>query len=114
MAVISSHVLDSVHGSSLAGVKVELFRLVEEGRREPVFRVTADDEGRISVPVEIGPEDREAQFELVFDTGGIFANSTSRQIMDQVVIRITMPDPEARYHIPVLLSPHSYSVWWSG
>ncbi len=111
MATISSHVLDSVHGCSLGGVKVEMFRLLGEGGREPVFSVVADDEGRIAVPVEPVPE---AQYELVFDTGDIFAASTSVQIMDQVVIRLSMPDAEARYHIPVLLSPHSYSVWWSG
>ncbi|HJM52016.1 MAG TPA: hydroxyisourate hydrolase [Alphaproteobacteria bacterium] len=111
MAVISSHVLDSLQGRSLGGVKVALFRLLEDGAREQVFAVTADDEGRISVPVEVEPE---AQYELVFDTGGVFAASAARQIMDQVVIRLRLPDAEARYHIPVLLAPHSYTVWWSG
>ncbi|MBT6099676.1 MAG: hypothetical protein HOH05_15115, partial [Marinovum sp.] len=36
------------------------------------------------------------------------------QIMDQIVIRFSMPNPDGKYHIPVIISPNSYSVWWSG
>ena len=37
----------------------------------------------------------------------------SVQILEEIVIRFTMLDPEARYHIPVIMSPNSYSCWWS-
>ena len=36
------------------------------------------------------------------------------QIMDQIVIRFSMLNPDGKYHIPVIISPNSYSVWWSG
>ena len=36
------------------------------------------------------------------------------QIMAEVVVRFSMADITARYHIPVILSPNSYSIWWSG
>ena len=37
--------------------------------------------------------------------------SDSVQILEEIVIRFTMPDPEARYHISNHVN--SYSCWWS-
>jgi 5-hydroxyisourate hydrolase len=34
-------------------------------------------------------------------------------IMREIVLRFEMPDPSAQYHMPVILSPNSYSAWWS-
>ena len=55
--------------------------------------------------------------ELVFHTAGYFTvgglPDDPGQIMDTVLVRISLPDPDARYHVPVVLSPHSYTVWWS-
>jgi 5-hydroxyisourate hydrolase len=54
----------------------------------------------------------------VFATGAYWqARDIARsgaQIMDEVVVRFVMTDAAARYHIPVILSPNSYSIWWSG
>jgi 5-hydroxyisourate hydrolase len=30
-----------------------------------------------------------------------------------VVIRFCMPDPEAAYHMPLVMAPNGYSVWLS-
>ena len=37
----------------------------------------------------------------------------AKQILKEVVIRFAMPDPTGSYHIPLMLAPNSYSVWWS-
>jgi 5-hydroxyisourate hydrolase len=54
---------------------------------------------------------------MVLQAGAYFAarapEKEGRQIVREVVIRFAMPDPEARYHIPLILAPHSYAVWWS-
>ena len=34
--------------------------------------------------------------------------------MPVVVFRLRLSDPDARYHVPLIASPHGYSVWWSG
>ena len=34
--------------------------------------------------------------------------------LSSFVFRLRLPDPDARYHVPVIVSPHGYSVWWSG
>ncbi|MGI9302578.1 MAG: hydroxyisourate hydrolase [Gammaproteobacteria bacterium] len=118
MATVSSHILDSIVGTHAAGIKVEFDRLSGSAGREQLFEVTADEEGRIAVPVDIDPASTDAHYELVFHSADYFAAQgiapAGRQIMNVVVVRMNMPDPGARYHIPLVLSPHSYTIWWSG
>jgi len=115
MAIVSSHILDSVAGTHAGGIRVELFRLHDE-RKERVFDVIANEEGRISQTIEHDTSSATNQYELVFHTADYFASlaTNSRQVLDVVVMRLTMDNPEARYHIPLVLSPHSYTIWWSG
>ena len=49
MAVISSHVLDSVKGISAAGIRVEFFQLSEDRSAQRLFETHSDSEGRISI-----------------------------------------------------------------
>ncbi len=117
MAIISSHVLDSVIGTHASGIRIECFRLAGETNKEKLFDVIANEEGRIAVPVEIDDADDSARYELVFHSAAYFdaqpATPKARQIMDVVVVRIAIPEPDGKVHIPVVLSPHSYTIWWS-
>ena len=118
MAVISSHVLDSVKGISAAEIRVELFQLHGDDPAQRLFETYSDSEGRISESVTVVGNPADAVYELVFHTGDYFPvtviSEESHQNVQSVVVRISMPDPDVRYHIPVVLSPHSYTVWWSG
>ncbi|MEM7336020.1 MAG: hydroxyisourate hydrolase [Chloroflexota bacterium] len=115
MATISSHVLDSVIGDHGKQIGIQCFHLVDEATRELVFDVIANDEGRIVEQVEAG--EGGGKYELVFKTAVYFQNQPdlpeARQIMDEVVVRFTIPNPDERIHIPLVLSPHSYTIWWS-
>lgn len=111
MATVSSHIPDAISGRSAAGIRVECLRLAG-GRREPVFDLRADGEGRIVVEVELDPA-QDARYELIFHSAEYFASSAGRQIMERVVIRLALPDAAARYHVPLVLSPHAYTLWWS-
>jgi len=109
MATVSSHILDSVSGKSAAGIRCQLFRL-DGDLRQPVFDVLADDEGRISqsIPVEAG--DLGHEFELVMHAADYFGAADA--VVRCIVIRFVIDD-DRRYHLPVMLAPHSYSTWWS-
>lgn len=120
MATISSHILDSVSGDHARGIRVACYRLNKSGNNQQLFDVIANEEGRISEALGVAPGHQEAQYELVFYVADYFKTqipslpARGQQIMPEVVIRIRMPSPEARYHIPLVLSPHSYTIWWSG
>ncbi len=115
MATVSSHILDSVSGRDAAGIRCELFRLRADGGRVDVFDVLADDDGRIGETVELDDDTSGSEFELVihgadyFRAQGIRPNSK----VEYVVLRFRMDDDAKRYHMPVMLAPHSYSTWWS-
>lgn len=142
MATISSHVLDSVVGDHARGIRVACVRINADQSRQLIFDVLADNEGRISQNVDVelnenaasgtgsssdasaganaGTTDSTAgiRYELEFYSADYFAGmqlpADGGQIMDTVVVRISLPDPATRYHLPLMVSPHSYTVWWSG
>ena len=115
MAIVSSHTLNSVDGTHAGGIAVALFRIAADGMREPVFQAVTDDGGRLLENVT--EPDGEAAYELVLQTAAYFETRalprSGTQILREVVIRFGMPDPDGRYHIPLILSPNGYSVWWS-
>lgn len=117
MAIVSSHTLDSVLGTHAGGIEVELFRLSESGEKTRVFHAHTDPGGRLEQDVPLAPEHLRSQYELVFQTGEYFAAhqvaNLGQRIMKEVVVRFCMPEMDEKYHIPLMLSPNSYSVWWS-
>lgn len=118
MAFLSTHTLNSVDGSHAGGVPVALTRIDADGRRTELFRQATDEGGRLAK--EIDPRDLRpgAVYEMVLDAGAYFSAMTPPQhgprFMREVVVRLEMPDPEGRYHIPFMLAPNAYSVWYSG
>ncbi len=116
MAQISSHVLDSVIGTHASGIRVECYKKASDDTGQLIFDVVASAEGRISESVDTTGSDTE--FELVFHAADYYRSvqlpDDGYQILTKVVLRITLPEPGDSYHLPIMLSPHSYSVWWSG
>ena len=117
MAIISSHILDSVHGSSASGIRVQCQKMVNRNGDHLVFEVEANEEGRIME--EVSFEDSGEQFyQLIFFSDEYFRKKmaerySGRQIVREIVIRLVLPDPEIRYHVPVIIGPHSNTFWWS-
>ena len=117
MAIISSHILDSVHGCSASGIRVQCQKVVKRNGDQIVFEVEANEEGRIME--EVSFEDSGEQFyQLIFFSDEYFRKKmaerySGRQIVREIVIRLVLPDPEIRYHVPVIIGPHSNTFWWS-
>jgi 5-hydroxyisourate hydrolase len=115
MTVVSSHTLNGSDGTHAVGIAVSLRNLITG---EMLFDTAMDDGGRLVQDIAENRIDPAAKYELVFATGAYWqAKNLPRpgaQIMEEVVVRFTMADITARYHIPVILSPNSFSIWWSG
>lgn len=111
MAIVSSHILDSVSGRSAAGIRCQLVQLEGGVRKQIVFDVIADQEGRISETLPVGDDASGCEFELVLHAAEYFQVETA--LVPAVVIRFSPGDADKRYHLPVMLAPHSYSTWWS-
>lgn len=117
MAIVSTHTLDAVHGTHAGGIAITLVKLAKDGNRTTVFRKETDPGGRLLEEIDSAAIDTEAQYELVFETGPYFKAQLpvrdAHQIVSEVVLRFAMPDAKAKYHLPVILAPNGYSVWWS-
>ena len=117
MATLSTHTLNSVDGTHAADVGITLTRIGADGKRVPVFAASTDAGGRLSQCIDAAQIDSAADYELIFQTGAYFAKQglplPGLRIMKEVVLRFCMPDPDAAYHMPLMMAPNSYSAWWS-
>ena len=114
MAIISSHTLNGMNGTHAGGFPV---RLVNITKNSEIFSTSIDNNGRLEEKVDLSLNDSTDKYELIFDTG-VYWNSlgisaSNNQIISEVVLRFSMPNKNARYHMPVILSPNSYSTWSS-
>ena len=118
MATLSTHALNSVDGSHAGGVLVTLARIEADGRRTELFRQATDGGGRLRRDIDPADLRPGAVYEMVLDAGAYFSAMTppphGPRFMREAVVRLEMPDPEGRYHIPFMLAPNSHSVWYSG
>mgnify|MGYP004008919963 FL=1 len=109
MATLSSHTLNGTDGSHAGAIKVKLIEV--DG--QTIFETEIDDGGRLKQEIEPSKINPSSIYELTFETGQYWLERGFEQIMDQVVLRFRMPDPEGTYHMPIIINPNSYSTWWS-
>ena len=114
MAVLSSHLLNGVDGTHAGEVTVTLMQIAADGKSSFVFKGQSDQGGRFQHEVPVATD---AVYEMLIASGTYFARRdipvTDKQILSEIVIRFSMPDPDGRYHIPIIMSPNSYTCWWS-
>jgi 5-hydroxyisourate hydrolase len=104
---LTTHVLDTANGRPAAGVGIQLFRL-EDGRRERLSLAVTNAGGRTDEPLVERGELEEGEYELVFDAGGYFG---SEAFLGLVPVRFRVSDAGAHYHVPLLVSPWSYTTY---
>lgn len=114
MGKLSTHVLDAVHGTPAAGVLVELFRVGEDSRAL-LKRVRTNDDGRCDQPLLEGSEFHQGIYELVFHAGDYFAAGNiaapGPRFVDQVAVRFGVAKPNENYHVPLVVTPWTWSTY---
>lgn len=110
---LTTHVLDAARGCPAAGVKIALYRLSGNSHRRITETVTNAD-GRTDAPLLTGEALKAGIYELVFFAGDYLrANGAGAEILflDQIPVRFGIADPAQHCHVPLLLSPYSYSTY---
>lgn len=103
MKGLTTHVLDTRNGRPAAGMKVELYSL-----GKLLKTVTTNGDGRTDSPLLDGQEFAPGSYEIVFHVGDYFGE---RRFLDRVPVRFTIDEAEGKYHVPLLVSPWSYSTY---
>ena len=105
---LSTHVLDTAHGRPAAGVAIELARLT--GGSRAVLRTTETNaDGRTDAPLLAAGQLEVGSYELVFGVGAYFAPEPS--FYDEITVRFVVHYPGQPHHVPLLVSPWSYSTY---
>jgi 5-hydroxyisourate hydrolase len=109
--LLTTHVLDTAHGRPAAGVEIELAHYAD-GRRKVLANVVTNADGRTDAPLIARGELRAGEYELVFAIGDYFRGEAhDPPFLELVPIRFGVAHPSAHYHVPLLVSPWSYSTY---
>ncbi|MEE2035624.1 hydroxyisourate hydrolase [Nocardiopsis sp. CT-R113] len=111
MSHVTTHILDTALGAPARGVPVRL-ESAADGRRaswKTLAEGRTDDDGRVP---DLGP-DRLATgtYRLVFDTAAYFAADGRTGFFPEVTVAFDLTEEQDHYHVPLLLSPYSYSTY---
>ncbi len=114
MGKLSTHVLDTANGRPGAGVRVALYALTG-GSRTLIKEDVTNADGRCGTPLLEGDTMRPGQYELVFGAGDYFAAQgvelPTPRFIDQVTITFGIAHADQNYHVPLVVSPWSYSTY---
>ena len=113
MGRLTTHVLDTAHGQPGAGISLTLYRL--DGERREIVRGVTNHDGRCDQPQLEGAALEAGRYEIVFAAGDYFRamglDLPEPLFVDEVCLRFGIADPSAHYHVPLLVSPWSYSTY---
>ena len=112
---LSTHVLDTMHGAPAAGMRVALYSTLTQ---PPALlkQLVLNQDGRPgdgllldNASLQVG------SYRLVFDVAGYFRSRAvvlpEPNFLDQVNLDFGVADASQHYHVPLLVSPWSYSTY---
>jgi 5-hydroxyisourate hydrolase len=110
---VTTHILDTVRGEPAAGVVVWLEQVGPAGDGVEIGRGITDADGRIGdfgltmTPLPAGT------YRLVFETAAYLADGSAsgRPFFPEVAVAFAADGERPHYHVPLLLSPYSYSTY---
>ena len=114
MAKLSTHVLDTANGVPAKGIRLEFFR-VEGSTQQLLKTLITNNDGRTdellldNETIEVG------EYIIVFHVAQYFSNQGCKQqkpeFLNRIPLHFAISDASANYHVPLLVSPWSYSTY---
>lgn len=112
---LSTHVLDTHIGKPAPGIPIELVELASLGESRVVARAVTNGDGRTDQPL-IGDRPLPiGRYELRFHVARYYAERnvplSDPPFLDEIPLRFAISEPESHYHVPLLVTPWSYSTY---
>ena len=105
MSPITTHVLDTAKGCPAANIPVTL-EYLNNSNWVIVAKGTTDNDGRIMDWMD--GDAQNGEYRITFTTSSYHNN---KGFFPSVSINFNVENPEQHYHVPLLLSPFSYSTY---
>lgn len=114
MGKLTTHILDTAHGRPAASVLIDLY--AERGKSWVLLdSVRTNADGRCDAPLLQDTAFQAGRYRLVFHIGAYFKAlglSLSEPVfLDQIPLEFGVADTRSHYHVPLLVSPWSYSTY---
>jgi 5-hydroxyisourate hydrolase len=114
MGRITTHVLDTAHGKPGQGIAVQLY-FISDGQRTLLRDTRTNADGRCDQPLLESATLQSGTYELDFDVGSYFAgfalNLPQPAFLSIVTLRFSVAQTDGHYHVPLVVTPWSYSTY---
>ncbi|HEY0201771.1 MAG TPA: hydroxyisourate hydrolase [Burkholderiaceae bacterium] len=111
---LSTHALDIMHGCPAAGMAVSLYA-TSQGRATLIKRLELNHDGRTDAPLYDSATLQVGTYRLTFDVAAYFRARgvvlPEPNFLDQVSLDFGIAHADQHYHVPLLVSPWSYSTY---
>ena len=111
---LSTHVLDTMHGCPAAGMAVSLYA-TDTGEAKWIKSWVLNADGRADGPLLEADQFQPGTYRLVFSVKAYFQAKgvalPEPAFLDQVGLDFGVADTQQHYHVPLLVSPWSYSTY---
>ena len=112
MTKLTTHCLDTFSGKPALGIKVDVYFISD--KKTKLNSTTLNNNGRTDKPLIDGIDFKEGKYELVFFVGDYFKKITdlpTTPFLNEIVIKFGVSNPKEHYHVPLLVTPLSYSTY---
>jgi 5-hydroxyisourate hydrolase len=109
---LTTHVLDTMHGKPARGMRLEL-HFVHGDHTHHLADSYTNADGRVDQPLLGEADFQHGEYEIRFHVGQYFERlgvELATPFLDVVPIRFTVSET-SHYHVPLLVSPFSYSTY---
>lgn len=111
---LTTHVLDTLSGKPGTGIRISFEAPQGEGWRV-IKTLTTNADGRTDQPLLAGEAMATGRYRIVFHVGEYFARLgvplADPPFLDRVPVEFAVGDAKAHYHVPLLVTPWSYSTY---
>jgi 5-hydroxyisourate hydrolase len=111
MGKLTTHVLDTSAGKPADNLVIRLYKKIDD-KFEFIKTIQTNSDGRSDEPLLENIDLKKGGYELLFDVEEYFIKEKKKStFLKDVVIRFYIENEDENYHVPLLISPYSYSTY---
>lgn len=115
MGKVTMHILDTMHGCPGAKIRYELSYIHRSDGITPLDKGLTNEDGRTDRPILENDRLVKGRYALKLYTAEYFrargVDLPDPPFFDEITIEFAVADPDSHYHVPLLVSPYSYSTY---
>ncbi|KXF83551.1 hydroxyisourate hydrolase [Enterovibrio coralii] len=114
MGKLTTLILDTCRGKPAIGIKISLYRIDENGL-VPLLTTVTNEQGETDEPLLDSSALTSGQYQLVLETASYFRSVNVPldpiPFFNEIVVRFGISDHNQDVHLPLFISPYSYSIF---